>query len=168
MPNKSAFQLKEEFDEQFASPRVLMPTRTDEFLIIRVGASRFALRVQELGGMFRCPKVIPFPSENAAVMGLLGVQGSIVVVYDTGMLLGATAARSATGWILLRRTDRSCGLFFDAPEGYRVVPRESIVSSREDPLERHDERQVFLDDVGTISIVGQRQLDSAIFGTTPL
>lgn len=167
MPGQLALQMKREFDEQFSAPRLLAPETTEEFLIIRVGRARFALRVRELGGMFRCPQFTPFPSSHRAVVGLAGVQGSVIVVYDTGTLLGAAPAQTDGGWILLRRTDRSSALLFDAPEGYRVVPESAIVSSTEGPAEQPTPRQVFFDDGGSISIVEEKRLDSAIFGTMP-
>lgn len=168
MPHQLALQLKREFDEQFSIPRLFTPEKSEEFLIIRVGPARFALRARELGGMFRCPHVTPFPSGHKAVVGLAGIQGSVIVVYSIGTLLGAASAPTEGGWILLRRTDRSSALLFDAPEGYRVVAAGCIVSSTEGPAEQCEPRHVFFDDGGSISIVEEKRLDSAIFGTLPL
>lgn len=124
-----AQDLRREFDERFASPPVMTSPATEEFVLMRAGSSLFALSVGDFSRLLRCPKITPLPSENRAILGLVGTLGSLSAVYDAGVLFGTTEVTASGAWLLTLKCDPSCALLFSASDGYRAVSAADIVSS---------------------------------------
>jgi chemotaxis signal transduction protein len=159
--------MREEFDSHFEHPRRQESSKAVEFLVLRTGGHRVALRVTEIAGLYRCPKVTRFPNEGPAVVGLIALQGSMVVVYDAAVLLHVAVSPGATGWIVLLRGDRTCALLFESPEGYQRVPEENIVVTANRLAESQGSTQAFVLDGEPVVIVGHQRWEHAIVGATP-
>ena len=72
-------------------------------VIVRCGAERYALPLQELREVIRQPKMTRVPHAPAIVAGLIQVRGEIRPVYHLQVLLGR-ATSAAPGTVLLVTT----------------------------------------------------------------
>lgn len=93
----SASDLRREFDASFAEPPPVIQHDPLDLLVISAGGEAFALGMSELGGVVQGRRLTPLPSPEPALLGLLGIRGTVVAAYDLASLLrlprGATAPR---------------------------------------------------------------------------
>lgn len=112
----SPAQLREAFDRSFAS----LPSRAaapgERFLAIRIGGHPHAVRVAEIAGLFADKKITPLPGAVAELMGLVTIRGTLLPVYDLGLLLHC--ARSTIPRWLLTVAAAPVALAFDEFDGY--------------------------------------------------
>ena len=87
-----AAALRLDFDRAFAEPVRREAAQTCDFLIVRVGAERCALRLGDIAGLFADRRITPVPSRAAGLVGIAGFRGAIVPVYDLALLLGRSAS----------------------------------------------------------------------------
>lgn len=160
--------MRQEFDTSFERPRRLEPSQAEEFLVLRINDARFALPVREMGGLFRSPPITPFPTRSRTALGLVALKGGIVVVHDAAVILGMRPSSADSGWLVLLRTDRSCALLFDAPEGYQRVEHQDIVSEGSSFNESEERAQAFVLAGKTIRIVESSRWEKTLGGLTPL
>ena len=95
-------ELRRSFDDGFSQP--LLETREDtlDVLSIRVGKEPYALRLSEVGALEADRAITRLPSEHSALLGIAGVRGLVVAVFDLAALLGVSSAESAR-WIALAK-----------------------------------------------------------------
>jgi chemotaxis signal transduction protein len=128
MPAPSAEALRHAFDRSFALPLAEGTRDTLDFLAVRVAGRAYALARDELGGVAVELRVTPVPSPDPALVGLVGVRGGLVAVFDLGVLVGARPCATPARWLALGRRDVRFALCFDELEGYRSVPRAALRS----------------------------------------
>jgi chemotaxis signal transduction protein len=118
-------QLRAAFDDGFAlpvQPAVQDPVR---FALIRAGGCRYAIRVLELAGVQANLPIVPLPAGRPGLLGLSGLQGRLVPIFDLAVLLGADSAGAPPRWIALCRAAELIGLGFEEFEGaVRAAGRE--------------------------------------------
>lgn len=111
-------ELKQEFDESFREPLHDAPeVAYQELLAIRVAEDPYALRLSEVLGLHDAAHLTPVPSAVSEFLGLLGVRGLLVPVYDLGLLLGY-GDRQASRWVALVRAAHPIGLAFSTIHGH--------------------------------------------------
>jgi chemotaxis signal transduction protein len=71
-------------------------------LSIRVGREAYALRLSEVGALEADKTITRVPSEHAALLGIAGVRGLVVAVFDLAALLGVARPDGAR-WIVLAK-----------------------------------------------------------------
>jgi chemotaxis signal transduction protein len=98
--SERAGELRREFDRNFASPQLKHEINKIDFLVIRFGATNFAIRLAEIAGLFVDKKITPVPGAAAALLGIAGFRGAIVPVYDLQALLGKSTAQAAR-WLFV-------------------------------------------------------------------
>lgn len=136
--NASADELRQTFDRSFAR---VPHTETDtdiveNLLAVRVGSRPYVLRLAEVSGLFVDKKITWLPSPMSELLGIAGLRGTVLPVYDLGMLLGCTRA-AAPRWLLVTAAT-PVGLAFDGFDGYLSVRLETIVPEvRAEAHERH-------------------------------
>lgn len=118
--------LREAFDRSFAQPPVLEAARTEDLLAIRVAGNPYALRVAEIAGLFADKAVVPVPSAVPELLGVSGLRGAIVPVYDLAVLLGYPA-QAAPRWLVLARSREPVALAFDAMEAQLAVSPQDVI-----------------------------------------
>jgi len=118
--------LRREFDGAFA--RAVRETADDseDLLAVRVGGSPYALRVAELGGVSAGRRITPVPSSHAGLLGLVGIRGSLVPVFDLARLLDEQQAGEVPRWIAWSQGDSPVGLAFATVEGHLRVPASAL------------------------------------------
>jgi hypothetical protein len=123
---RSAADLRREFDDAFGRPISGARDADVDLLLIEGPGGQVAVRVAEVGAVLRCPRIARLPSANPALLGLAGVRGALVTVFDMAMLLGAAARTEGGGWLLLAAADQSLALRFGGLTAYRRVEPEAF------------------------------------------
>jgi chemotaxis signal transduction protein len=134
--HQRAAELRRAFDADFARPLTSESTVFVDLVAIRVGDASYALRLSEISGLFASRKIEWLPTSVPGLLGLTGLRGALLPVYDLGSLLGAPPGPSDSHWIVVT-ADKTVGLVFDDCEGHQRVPREDIFSKESNGRERH-------------------------------
>lgn len=127
--------LRRDFDQAFARAHPQQADDLARLVGLRVGAGRYVVRLDELGGLHERPPVTPLPGGAPALMGLASHQGDILAVYDLATLLGLPDDRARARWIVMARGEPSVALAFTELEGHHRVSQAAIIpaSNGSDP-----------------------------------
>jgi purine-binding chemotaxis protein CheW len=125
-PARQLAALREAFDQAFAAPPPEAATAEDFLIALRLAETPFALRVAELAGFHPLPWCAPLPAAEPALLGLAGLRGRLVPIYDLSALLGLGAMPREGGWVALVGQDEPLGFAFAEFEGPRRVPSDRI------------------------------------------
>jgi chemotaxis signal transduction protein len=121
-----ALEMRTEFDRSFAeAPRTEQLTMQD-FLGIRVGADPYAIRLADITGLFADRRITRLPSADPAFLGIAGLRGAVVPVYELGAFLGHPPGEVWRWLLLIGGT--SLALAFEAFEGHLRVPRAALAA----------------------------------------
>jgi chemotaxis signal transduction protein len=94
------------------------------------------VRLADVSGLFTDKRVTWLPGPTAALRGIAGLRGTILPVYDLGLLLGYPRA-TAPRWLLVTAVT-PVGLAFDGFDGHLSVrPDEIVPEARPEAAERH-------------------------------
>ena len=105
-------RLRGDFDRSFQAAPVQAPSLED-FLLLRVGGAPFAVRMSEVGGIYADRAVTPLPGSPPYLTGVAGLRGSVLPVYDLGVLLGYPAPEAPHRWFLVVRRKEPLGVAFE-------------------------------------------------------
>ena len=137
----TARDLGRAFDAGFAAePRTQRPVLED-LLAIAIDGQPYAVPLSEVAGVFKDRRVTALPSSAPGFLGVAGIRGSIVAVYDLPALLGHSPAASRR-WLLLAKAAEPVGFVFDTFDGQLSVSPQQVVASRSDGAPRHVSRAV--------------------------
>ena len=98
MPPREALQerlleLRQSFDRAFSEPQLEQRAdATIELLVIRVGRDPYAVRLAEIAALEADRSITSVPSDHPELLGVAGVRGVLVAVFDLAALLGAPRA----------------------------------------------------------------------------
>jgi purine-binding chemotaxis protein CheW len=84
-----AAALRAEFVRGFAEPGRPRAATGEAFLAIRAGGAPRAIALAEIAGLFVDRRITPVPTSITGLLGLVGLRGAMVPVYDLRVLLGA-------------------------------------------------------------------------------
>jgi len=118
--------LRDAFDRSFAQPPSLEVAQEEAFLAVLIAGHAYALRVSEVGGLFADKVVVPVPSEVPHLLGVAGLRGTIVPVYDLGALLGYPS-RAALRWLVLARSREPAAFAFDVFERQLTLSPHDVI-----------------------------------------
>ena len=127
-------QLRQQFDESFSQPPPAQAEARRDFILVAAGGRRIALEldgVNGLQGLERGLTVVPLPSDAAAVLGIAALKGTVLPVFDLGVLLGGAAVTQAwwSGPVLLHvqtAAADSLGLAFEHLLHFARVPAAEV------------------------------------------
>lgn len=122
--NTRALELREAFDRSFSEPTAERDLVFEDFLRLDIEGQAFAFRLEELSSVQADRVVVGAESEVCEFLGLLGLRGTLVPVYDLHTLLGKAAAR-APRWLVISRGADPVGLAFDSFQGHLRRPRDA-------------------------------------------
>jgi chemotaxis signal transduction protein len=121
-------RLRREFDATFALPRG-EGTRADaDYLLIRAGGKPYAIALAEVGGVLADVAVTRVPSPVTGLLGIAGLRGEIVPVFELAALIGGTGTPEPGRWILLRAGAAPIGFSFGVLEGHVRRRREELLA----------------------------------------
>lgn len=127
-PGQRVTELRELFDSAFSEPPPAEGPQVDDLLAVRTGGDPYALRLAEVAGLVAAPAITRLPDPSPGLVGLTSFRGTIVVVYDLGVLLGQPGG-GAPHWLALAAADPTLGLAFEDFEMHLRVPREAIAAT---------------------------------------
>jgi purine-binding chemotaxis protein CheW len=120
-------ELKSSFDRSFQEAPVERNHELAHLLIVRIGTTRFALKVSDLAALAHAQTVVPIPSTDAGLLGLAGLKGRMVAVYSLAAMIDSAALNTEPEhWLALCRSEDRIALAFTAAEGTVIVPRSDL------------------------------------------
>ena len=120
-----AAALRDAFDGTFARPPVSGNTEAEDLLAIRVAGQPYALRLNEITGLVSQSPVVAVPAGTPALLGVTGIRGAVVPVFDLPLLLGF-APDPDPPWLVLCGAEPAIGLAFAGFEGYLRLDPEAF------------------------------------------
>jgi chemotaxis signal transduction protein len=135
----SAAVMRRSFDESFAAAAASKSERLEDLLAIRLGSDPYALRLSEIAGLHVGVKIVAVPSPSAQLLGIVGLRGTLVPIYDLAALLGYPPA-ARPRWIVLART-QPVGFAFETFESHLQVSEASFSNQREQGVNAGAARQ---------------------------
>ena len=118
-------ELRRAFDQSFAEAPSPHAIALENLLHVRLGDMPYALRLAEMSGLFVDLDITPVPALVSELLGLAGIRGSLVPVYDLRAILGHRPDTKAR-WLVLA-ANAAVGFAFDRFEGHARVPLDAIV-----------------------------------------
>jgi purine-binding chemotaxis protein CheW len=128
-------EMRRAFDGAFALPRAARATDVEQAVIVQAGAQLLACRIHEVTRFESDRKVIPLAGLPGLV-GVAGIRGKLVPVYDLATVIGAPAA-GATRWLALCGEGETIGLAFSRIDRFVRVPREDVYAIDEAAATSH-------------------------------
>jgi chemotaxis signal transduction protein len=129
--------LRGEFDQSFARPRQLPESAGTDFLLIRIAGEPYVLRLAEVAALEADRAITPVPSEAPALLGVAGLRGALVAVFDLAQLLGlpaqsssGKAAPAAPRWLVLVKGSQ-VAMAFGEFEGQQRLGAEALATALE-------------------------------------
>jgi purine-binding chemotaxis protein CheW len=110
--------LRDAFDRTFVQAPTPPAPDPERFLCLGVGAGSYVVRLAEVTGVVAGRKVTRLPGAVPELLGIAGLRGTILPVFDLAMLLGLTP--DAPRW-LITASAGPVALAFDRFEGYLEV-----------------------------------------------
>jgi purine-binding chemotaxis protein CheW len=121
-----AAALREAFDRQFAAAPPDDARPVEPLVGLRAGEEAYAFRLPELAGIQATPRLLFVPGGPPAWMGLAGLRGKLVPVYDLATLLGQPPADAPARWIALSREEPALAVAFEALDGLLYVEAGAV------------------------------------------
>jgi len=125
-----AAELRALFDRSFAVAELEQDERGEarvDVLAIRVADQGYALRLSELQAVHAERKLVAVPSPAPELLGLVGLRGLVVPIYDLRQLLGYPAG-PAPRWLALAHASSPVGFAFDGLDAHlRLSPRDIVM-----------------------------------------
>lgn len=119
----SVESLRADFDSIFAAPAASEQEALRVLLTVRIGTDRFAMPIEALSGLKPRPTLVPIPSRNPHLLGLAGLEGSIVPVFRLPALLGYSVPDDRLRWLALCGQEHMVALAIESVEStVRVSP----------------------------------------------
>lgn len=142
--------LRRAFDQSFADPATVIEESGELVLAVRVGAIQCGVRLSEVAGILRCPKIVPLPRLKPGCLGIIGIRGQLHAAYHLGTLLGdAMGASTACRWLVLTPGRDALAFVFDTIDACLTIkPEELRAVERSGEVKAHT-RAVFVRD-GTV------------------
>lgn len=124
--SNTASQLREAFDRSFAFPPSLVSLDIEDLLMLRVAGDPYVIRLLDITEILMDRSVVSVPAATADLLGLAGIHGGIVPVFDLSSILGYGPDPESPRWIILCGSEEPIALAFSDFEGYLRLPRSAI------------------------------------------
>jgi len=118
-------ELRRAFDAAFAAPAVQPVDDLATLITIRVAGQAFALRATEITALAKRSRIVPVPSRVPELMGLAGIRGALVPVYDLASILGLSRTNEPQ-WFVLTQCEAQLALAVDEIEGLIEVRKTNL------------------------------------------
>ncbi|MCU1383166.1 MAG: putative chemotaxis signal transduction protein CheW [Acidobacteria bacterium] len=133
--NDLAVALRREFDQSFTRAPSGAAAALVDLLAVGLGGDEYVLRLTDVSGLFTNKTVTWLPSAVAALLGIAGFRGTVLPVYDLGMLLGKPKT-AAPRWLAVAAA-APVAFAFEAFHGFLRERPEAIVSEAREGSGRH-------------------------------
>jgi|GEM_PF-3478345 len=116
-PQSPAQRLRADFDGAYAEALRSPPEDGANLLALKLGGDPYALRMGDIARVMAGSVLVPLPSKTAAFLGLVGLGGEILPVWDLGSLLGYPRSRHTPRWLASSAGAPHWALAFEAFDG---------------------------------------------------
>jgi hypothetical protein len=120
-----ALQLARDFDGAFAEAPTPVQPLGGTLLSLWVGGEPYALRASEISSLTRGRSLARLPRAEAAFVGLCGLRGTLLPVWDLALLLGHPAGPCP--WLVQALDALPWGLAFERFDGTLNLPLDSLI-----------------------------------------
>lgn len=121
-------ELRQSFDRAFVEPAMeANAAATLDLLAIRVGRDPYGLRLSEIAALEADRTITAVPSEHPELLGIAGVRGGVVAVFDLASLLGAPRPDVLRWLVLVKGTPLA--LAFSGFDGQLSVPADALAAA---------------------------------------
>lgn len=158
----SAAALAREFDLGFSRAADLEPPVEENLLILQLQSRPFAVRATGLRAIAPTPRIACVPSSSPALLGIAGIRGELVPVFDLAHLLGISPEERGLRWCLLVGESERAALAFRHFDGFVRCPASAVSRA-----EARDGLAPFLEEVvrlerGVLSIIDVARIFSGL------
>jgi chemotaxis signal transduction protein len=117
--------LRLDFDRAFAgAPEAARGDQLD-LLLVRVAERPYALRLSDIAAVHAERRIVPVPTPDSKLRGLVGLRGGLAPVFDLALTLGHSRAE-APHWLLELRSPKPCALAFDELLQHLRLPADAL------------------------------------------
>jgi purine-binding chemotaxis protein CheW len=148
-----AAELRQAFDLSFAVPPPQALEEVEDLLTIRVAGDPYAIRLHDIAGMVAGRRVVPVPAVTLDLLGLAGIRGGVVPVFDLASILGYGPAPGSPRWMILCGVEEPIALAFSDFEGYVRLPTSSLHADENLRAARQYVNQVASTDAGVRAVI---------------
>ncbi|MBI2944201.1 MAG: chemotaxis protein CheW [Candidatus Wallbacteria bacterium] len=143
-------------DNGLAAPSVEPHSPANDRYLQRNGHSQPG---ESSGAAAELRSVVRVPSSRRELLGVCGLRGALVPVFDLAALLGLETDTSSASWCVLAGANHLVGFAFERLEGYVRTQDGSVVPA---PAASHCVTQLLRHDGGTRSLIALRTLVSSL------
>jgi chemotaxis signal transduction protein len=129
-------ELRAAFDRSFAEAEAGAPPAQLDLLQIGVAEHGYALRLSDVVSLHAERRVVPAPSPRPELLGLIGVRGAVVPVYDLRLLLGYRPGPTPR-WVALLRSSAPLAIAFEHFTAHLRVEHDRLVARNPGASEQH-------------------------------
>ncbi len=119
--------LREEFDASFARAPDASIESTVDLLLVRAGSSIVAIETSALAATELGRAIVPTPDAPAGMLGISGLRGALIAVYDFAHVLGERTPPETRGVLLIPKVHTTMALRVSAIEGHVQVPTSRML-----------------------------------------
>jgi purine-binding chemotaxis protein CheW len=154
--------MRQEFDESFAVAVDSAPLDLEDFLLIRVAGNPYAVRLRDIAGIVGKHVVVPLPTSDRSLLGLAGIRGSIVPVFDFGSLLGYALSPDTAGWMVLSGGTDPIALAFREFEGFVQLAVTAICQNESLEIGNEFSTEIARTDSGSRPVININRILAAL------
>lgn len=122
--SERAEQMRLAFDRSFAEPIVEARPATVDFVSIRLGGEAYAVRMADIVSLRAGVSITPCPSALPELLGIVGLRGVLVPVYDLAALLGHPP--SGGRWLVLAGGGALAFAFDEFDDHFRILAAPAL------------------------------------------
>jgi purine-binding chemotaxis protein CheW len=119
-------EIRQAFNESFARPPEHEGGSFDDLLSIRIAGDPFALPLTEIARIHQQRLITPLPGSPLMLLGIAGIRGRLVAVYDLARVLGYEQANAPHRWLAICRAEDRWALSLGEVEGQLRVSRSRL------------------------------------------
>jgi purine-binding chemotaxis protein CheW len=119
-------RMRRTFDQTFAAPAVLEAGTLQRLLAIQVGGTPFFLQSEQIAGLCRAKPIVPLPSRIPEMLGIAGIRGTLVPVFNLAAFLGLESHAARANWLALVKVETTIAFAFDEFEAQLEIAAEAI------------------------------------------
>lgn len=165
---RTAAELCAEFDRSFASPWSEASVERQDFLLVRLGAAPYALHLRQISALVAGRAIARVPARARGLLGLAGIRGEIVSVFDLAALMGHESDVGGSPWMVLCGAGELLAFAISAYEGHLRADRASIHKANPAASARHQLDEVAMTASGARPIVDLNRIIDSIRSQTAI
>ncbi len=137
-------ELRKLFDDSFAAPEQSQKAAVEHMLAVTVGGERFAISVGDISGLTVAQgTILPVPSRVPELLGITGIRGVVVPVFNLAALLGIRSGRAQYRWLLLcGERQATLALAVDLVEEHLEIAADKLISRGADSMAHYIKQTV--------------------------